>query len=172
MDKYYYFSAQLPLLNLEQVEDVPSKGFFLDEAEKWLTKKDLDILSSTDLNVFMLEKKNSFLKKFCVFECDLRSELSKYRQSQKEDFEYKTNLFPMSFLKEGTPLETEKKLLQFRWAFLSENELGHYSDLEFLIVYYLKLQILWRLASFDKEKGEAEFKDVTILEIADKGEES
>ena len=67
-------------------------------------------------------------------------------------------------LKEGNPLDVEKKLLQLRWHFIDELEFGHYSDVDFFILYYLKLQILQRLWQFDKERGKEKF--LTYTEMA------
>lgn len=154
MDKYYYLAAQLPLLDIENTDGVMSKATFLEEAGKWLSKKDYSVLFSVDLDTFMTDSKHSVFAEFCAFEYSLRSELSKYRRSQKEDFEYKISMFPMSLIKEGTPLDAEKKILKLRWDFLEEKSHGHYSDLDFLIIYFLKLQIMHRIVSFDAVKGE------------------
>lgn len=163
MDKYFYFAAQLPMLSFDNLEEVPTKDFFLEEASKWLSKTDLDVLNSVNIELFKTDKKSMILRECCAFEYELRQELTKYRKSQKEDFEYKSNFFPMSLVKEGSPLDAEKKLLLFRWEFLEEKQLGHYSDLDYLIIYYMKLQMLWRLMSFNKEHGLESFKNLCVL---------
>jgi len=55
------------------------------------------------------------------------------------------------------PLLMEKKFEEKKWILLEEREYGHHFDLEVLIIYLLKLQILERLATFDDKKGEATF---------------
>ena len=167
MDKYFYFSAQLSLLTFQQEENIPTESFFKSESAKWLSKRDRDILMSVDLNEVATNKKFKTLQKCCDFEYELRYELAKYRKSLHEDFEYKTSLFPMSYLKDGSPLDSELKLLKFRWDFFDEMQSGHYSDLIYLVLYYLKLQILWRIASFDKEKGRETFLNICKLETVD-----
>ena len=44
-------------------------------------------------------------------------------------------------------------LLRHRWSLLDDFEVGHYFDIERLIIYYLKLQILWRKQQFNREDG-------------------
>lgn len=165
MDKYYYFAAQLPLLSFQQKDNVPTEEYFREEAKKWLSTQDLDILMSVDINDVSVGKKFSTLNECNQFEYELRSELAKYRKSEHEDFEYKTNLFPMAYIKDGSPLEVELRLLKFRWDFYEEKQLGHYSDLVYLVLYFLKLQILWRIMSFKKEKGREKFLDTCKLEL-------
>jgi hypothetical protein len=63
----------------------------------------------------------------------------------------------MQLIKDGNPLDIELKLMKYRWDWLEEREFGHYSDLDFFILYYLKLQLLQRVASFKKELGEEAF---------------
>ena len=164
MDKYFYFAAQLPQIGLDQKENIPTRDFFIEEASKWLSKSDLTVLLGIDINGVVVDSQNKTLKQFQNFEYEIKSEIAKYRKSTKEDFEYKTNLFPMSLIKDGNPLEVELNLLKYRWDYLDENQLGHYSDLTFLIVYYLKLQILWRISSFDKEKFKEIFKEACDYE--------
>ena len=56
-------------------------------------------------------------------------------------------------VRKGNPLEIEKKLLHLRWMVVDSMELMHHFDFEYLILYFIRLQILGRLCSFDKEKG-------------------
>ena len=153
MDKYYYFVSQLPVLFFDK-ESYMTSEYFLQEAEKWLSTKDLEILSRVDMNDFSLDGKYSqVLLEYKEFEFSLRNDLALWRKAQRMGQEYKTLSFPVSVVKEGNPLDVEKKLLHLRWNFIEEKELEHHFDLELLILYFLKLQILERLFSFNKEKG-------------------
>lgn len=58
---------------------------------------------------------------------------------------------------EESPLSGEAALNRLRWAFLDELEVGHFFDLDRLIVYYLKLQILARKRMFSRDEGERVF---------------
>ncbi len=55
----------------------------------------------------------------------------------------------------------EQHLAQRRWEFIDEAEFRYHFDLHRLILYYLKLKILERLASFEKDKGQE--KDQSIV---------
>jgi hypothetical protein len=56
------------------------------------------------------------------------------------------------------PLEGELALLQLFWKYLDELAVLHTFDLEGLLCYALKLQLLERKGLFDREDGNAEFK--------------
>ena len=51
----------------------------------------------------------------------------------------------------------EQMIERIRWNFLDSLESGNFFDLNFLVIYFLKIQILERLQSFDKEKGKKVF---------------
>jgi len=164
MDKYIYFAAQLPLLVFDKE---PAHGIekFLEEGRKWLSDSDYTLLSEVSINANRPVKADpSVLREYKLYEFMLRNELKQYRQSLKERQEHKPGLFSPMVLKEGNPLDVEKKLLQLRWQLISELEFGHYSDIEFFILYYLKLQILQHLQQFDKEQGKEKF--LTYTELA------
>ncbi|MBP7088199.1 MAG: DUF2764 family protein [Candidatus Omnitrophica bacterium] len=152
MDKYYYFASQLPLLIFGKKVHI-DRGYFLEEAEKWLSEKDLKVLLEANINYLEVEKvTNKYLKEYLEFERSLRKELAEVRSSVAA-----SGVKNLAILKlwdwNQTPLEIEKNLLFLRWQFIEGKEEGHYFDIEFLIYYFLKLQILEMLFAFDKEKG-------------------
>jgi len=164
MDKYIYFAAQLPMLVFDK-EPVTGIDAFLGEGQKWLSDSDYDLLSNVSINETESGKADpAALREYKLYEFVLRTELMQYRQSLKARQEHKPQLFSPMVLKEGNPLDVEKKLLLLRWNILGELEFGHYSDIEFFIIYYLKLQILQRLQQFDKEQGKDKF--LTYTELA------
>lgn len=59
-----------------------------------------------------------------------------------------------------SPLAAEETLERGRWTFLDELEVGHYFDVEKLIVYRLKIAILERRSTFDTDKGLANFRRI------------
>lgn len=164
MDKYIYYAAQLPMLVFDQ-EPAIGIGAFLTEGQKWMSSGDYQILTAVSINATAPQKDDlPVYRAYQRFEHALRRELLQYRQALKSRQEHKPHLFPPAVLKEGNPLEVEKKLLRLRWQLLDEMEFGHYSDMAFFILYHLKLQILARLSSFDKEKGKEKF--LTYTELA------
>lgn len=166
MDRYYYLISSLPLLKFAK-EPYITKKDFIAEAEKWLSQRDFIILSRVDINNFFKDKEDtSLLRRWKEFEHCLRNELALFRRARRKKSEYRLRGDLARIIQEGSnPLEIEKRLLLFRWNFLDEQELEHFFDLGFLIIYYLKLQILERLASFDKEKGRARFAANSLVEL-------
>jgi len=160
MDKYYYLAAQLPLLKPD-MDSPPTLRWFLDEARKWLSPGDYLKVESASIRHY---QKTPYASRTAIryadFEKKLRSELVRYRKARKEDHEYRLQGFSQNLVKEGNPLEIEKKLILKRWAYLDELEFGHYSDVDFLVITALKIQLLERLMSFDKDKGMETFESV------------
>ena len=157
MDKYYFLVAELPTLFFNKEPEI-SIDYFLVEAKKWMSERDFQILSRVNINDYLLNPKNPrILREFQAFENFLRSDLAKFREAKKQNIDYKPTVFAPSVVKEGNPLDVEVKLMQLRWDLLDEMQREHHFDLEYLILYYLKLQILQRFYSFDKEKGMEKF---------------
>ena len=165
MDKYYYLISQLPALVFDK-NTYMSTELFLEEAQKWMNVRDLSLLYQvniyeTDVN----DKLPADIRRFQIHEKKFRTEIAAWRGSQKSGLEYKPTLFPVSLLKEGNPLEVEKKLLYARWHFINEIEGEHHFDLVYLMLYFLKLQILNRLMSYDKQKGMETFQKVSKVTL-------
>ena len=154
MDKYYYLASQLPFLKFNERVHLGRESFLV-EARKWLSDRDFNLLSQVDLNDFYPKPAEpQILREYKKFEHSLRQEISLTR-GVKEVLESGEILKP--YLLEGSPLDIERKLLKLRWDFIEEKEEGNYFNLEFLVLFFLKLQILERLFIFDKDKGRAAF---------------
>lgn len=165
MDKYYYFVTQLPMLFFGR-ETSMSIECFLDEAKKWLSTKDYRNLSQVDINDFSLEGRfPGTLLTYKKFESKVRNDIFNWRQARQRDQDYKPTAFPLSIIKEGNPLEIETKLMKIEWDFIDEMQREHHFDFGFIVLYYLKLQILRRLFSFDKEKGVEKFQKLYEVNI-------
>jgi len=161
MDKYYYLAAQLPVLTFTTEPGITSADF-LREAEKWLSARDLAALLSTSLDrTVVSETAPPALRPFILHEYQLRDELARWRRARLDSHEVKLRLVPAALLQEGNPLEIERELLLRRWDLIGELELGHYSDIEFMVFFYLKLQILERMQRFDRETGRDKFQSYT-----------
>jgi hypothetical protein len=135
---------------------------FLEEAGKWLSGKDYQMLRQVSWKTGTDDLQKPILWcRYRNFDQRFQSELVRWRQSRKEGQEYKSQLFPQALVKEGNPLEIEKKLMNFRWKVLDELEREHHFDLSSCISYYIKLQMMDRLSRFDKVKGLEKFRQVT-----------
>lgn len=133
-----------------------------------------DKIPEDELNIIIELTKDSYvyaglqptLQKWCAFETALRNELVRIRASRKHidpvkyirgDEYYSIEPYithiAMTACRNPSILEAERALDQERWRRLDELVVGHYFDLDFLIVYALKLLILerWeRINSADK----------------------
>ncbi len=165
MDKYYYLTSLFPTLYFDKPAKI-SVASFLQEAEKWLSRRDFSIVRSINLNDVAQDKSNpSSLREYKEFEYQLRSDLASWRKAKQIGTEYKPQRFASSIVKEGNPLEIEIKLMRMRWDFLEEKERDHHFNLEFLIIYYLKLQILQRLNQFNKDKGIEKYQSICRVSL-------
>jgi len=165
MDKYYYFASELPLLKFTQATYI-KRDYFLQEAGKWLSSKDFMVLSGADINDVSLKNHSfSVLIEYKIFERGLRDELRLWREALRTNRECAISPDLRKALTQGNPLDIEKNLLQLRWNFIEEKEEGHYFDLEFLILYFLKVQIIERLFTFNKEKGMAKFEKLCEVHL-------
>jgi hypothetical protein len=165
MDKYYYIISLLPTLAFDKQPDI-GVDYFMTEAEKWTSGRDFRLLASLDLgDVEVHPSDPKSLKEIKAAELAIRSDLVSWRREKRAGREHKPTAFSVSLVKEGNPLLIEKNLLKLRWDLLSEKELDHHFDLDVLIFYRLKLQILQRLAQFDKEKGLEKYKSMYKVSI-------
>ena len=125
------------------------------------------ILSRVDINNFLEDTKDTaLLRRWKNFEYSTRVELAFYRKTKRQNAEHKIRKELSSIIQEGrNPLEIERGLLHLKWDFLEEQEIEHFFDLDFLIIYYLKLQILERLGSFNKEKGKQNLEAYSQVEL-------
>jgi len=164
MDKYYYLAAQFPSLFFGKRPSI-SRDDFLSQARKWLSPDDFSIISGTGINNFSgIQTVSSILNAYSEFERKLLEELYLYRRARKTNSEYKLSLDLGLDISKSSPLDVEKALLFFRWQFLEEQSLGHYFDLEFLVVYFLKLQVLEELFTFDKIIGKEKFEEICRID--------
>ena len=152
-----------------QFGDKPPFSFekFLQMCEGLIPKSTIILLSKIQiLDVGKYKGAGSAtLKKWHSFEIALRNELVKIRANRKHKD-------PLKYMRGGdpinsevthialnahrnlSPLEAEKILDRARWQTLEELAMGHYFDLDSLIIYAQKLLILerWeRINTIDKE---------------------
>lgn len=165
MDKFYYLVSQMPGLVFDRPAGVDVKKFLL-EAQKWLNKRDLRALGR--IGLFSIDKSGKHprvYREYQEFEVRLRTQLARWRKGPASGEETGISSSLLSLVKEGNPLEVEKKLLKLRWDFIDEKMTDHHFDLGFLILYLLKLQILKKLAEFDKEKGLAAYRQAVAVDV-------
>jgi len=161
MDKYYYFVSQLPSLQFNHKPKI-NRAVFLEEAKKWLTDSELNIVSRIDIDdFFQAPGEPQSLTDYKGFERNLREEIALLRKAKKDKKTYQTKPEVKAAIWDKSPLEAEIKLFELRWQFIEGKALEHNFDLASLILYFLQLQILERIFSFDKIKGISRFDQLT-----------
>ena len=170
MDHYYYAVSSLPFLDFN---NAPSIKFdeFVSICRSALTQKDFDIISELSLgNLRNMDSAISVLDRWKSWEGTLRNEIAILRSAELDidsgsyiyDIESNSEApgIARNAYKLDSPLLAEEYLDKARWLFLDELEHGHYFDLEKLIVYSLRLQILERKGMFTTENGNMNFQKI------------
>ncbi len=161
---YYYFAASLPMLTFGTRPPLADDKF-LEQAGEFLSPGDAEVLANARLLPPEEDGKGvSALSEWLRFENSLLNESAKFRAKKfnrdPNEF-YRGDYVPDPYLAalvteaagEADPLQVERRIDLARWEKLEEIELQHYFDLHFLIVYFLKLQLLNKWQSIREEKG-------------------
>lgn len=165
MDKHYYLVAQLPYLVFGR-ETYLGVEAFLQEAEKWLGGREYAVLARVDSReVTPAQGDPATLRAYKGFELSLRTELAQWRGARRLGQDYRPVDFPVQLFEDGNPLEIEVRLLRLRWDYLEALEVGHHFDLDVLVIHLLKLQLLRRLAAFDRTEGQDRFRQLCEVSI-------
>ena len=163
---YVYLISSLPMLDFGMRPPI-SQEDFLALCQRLIPEKDYALLKDLALpeQYAGYSGAREVIRRWVEFDTALKNELVKLRASRKH-IEATKYLRPseyvspwltqvaMSAQRNPAPQEAERLLDRLRWDFLEELSFGHYFDLDFLIVYAYKLQILWRWEEFrraDKE---------------------
>ncbi len=156
-NKYYYLISSLPYLTFEG-DSRPAREYFISECRKWLVPRDLTTLLDADISSIEVKPIDTgLIKEWKEFRMDLRKAISEVRSARKISSERRIPDLVKEVFDQGTPLDMEKTLEKMEWDFLEEKEIDYHFDLNWLIVYSLKIGILERLAEFDKERGRQVF---------------
>lgn len=144
-----------------------------------ISESDIEILKTASaIDEYDYKKPPPIIRKWRTFDRSLRNELVKIRATRKKldpnksmrgDEYTDPSIAHVALHACRTPssLEAEKILDQERWRYLDELAMGHYFDIDALIIYAIKLLILerWeRIRTLDKTRVLDE-----MFEIADSG---
>lgn len=177
MSQYYFFVASLPYLSYDSPPPV-SVEEFLDGAQRNLTPQDFTELTQASIEGPGAEAVDrGTLGAWNEFERGLRNALVRVRAGALEvavekylrlsargdegSPEPRILEAARQSVADESPLAAEHMLGRTRWDFLGELETGHFFDLDALIVYYLKLQILSRNRLFSRTEGEQAYREAT-----------
>lgn len=170
MRQYYFTAASLPLLSLDAKPSITVDSF-LSTCELHLTTSDFSVLANSSIKVPESEDALTGVAKVCWdWEKSLRNELAKLRAAKMsissdeylKDGEtvFDTHRIASEAFKVDSPLEAEGFLNAARLSFLDSISVGHYFDLNFLVIYYLKLQIFDRVSCFESEAGFKKYQEI------------
>ncbi|MBU3959099.1 MAG: DUF2764 domain-containing protein [Candidatus Omnitrophica bacterium] len=152
---YTYLISSLPMLHFG-IQSPFSFAGFLEICQGLIPESGIKILETASITgEYIYETTQSSLRKWFIFDTLLRNELVKIRAARKRmdsarylrGEEYAPPAIArlaMNAQKNPSILAAERMLDQERWHFLDELAGGHYFDIDFLVVYALKLLILAR----------------------------
>ncbi len=183
MPQYYFEISYLPYLAYD-AENFMSLEEFKELCRNRCAKNHYSIIENTDIHKYEADAPTcESHKKWIDREVNLRNELVKLRAAKKgtdpTDYMRETPEYPdildiqniaQEAFSQDSPLTAEDVLNRARWDFLDEIEKYHYFDIEKLVVYYLKLQILDRKNNFNRDVGKENFKKLLEAEAAEKDE--
>ncbi len=155
-DAYPYLVASLPMLHFGGKPPF-SYDRFLELSREWIPERDYLVLSTIPQPEHYPGegKHHRFVREGIGFDTALRNELARVRASRRhlEAAEYlRPEAYTGSSLAPGvlaatvpaSPLDAERALDEMRWKALEDLAAGHHFDLDVLLSYACRLQILLR----------------------------
>lgn len=164
MREYYYLIAGLPMLEFGMKMPFSYKDFVL-RCQGELCSRDMDVIRrATIAPCEQIDDALGILREWKNFDLALRNEIAKTRaiKKRKDSVQYirgESYLDPYiaAFIHwavgQDSPLEAERALDRLRWDKLEESGKSHYFDIDFIVIYALKLQILERWERINSEGG-------------------
>jgi hypothetical protein len=163
----YYIVAGLPAL---QPQEPPKISYieFMETVRRILDEKDLHVLEKARLSNAAVESTgNPVLTAFQLWENDLRNRMAAQRPAARHSGE-RSDARPgtpsveslrtaRAAVEAADPLQGEMVQNRARWDLLTSLETGHQFDIEYLIIYALKLQILERTVAMSPTNGAEAF---------------
>lgn len=168
----YYLMSQLPSLDgVSEITPLPiTEERFLELCHRFLDKRAVSELEKITLIPPKNEQKSSskIVDEWNKRERELRYALAKVRAEKlKKSVDLQTNALPIDIMQIShtaveikDPLEAEKYLNNQRLSFLEENRPMDSFSLDSVFYYFLKLKLLSRMKQFDRDKGEAQYKNI------------
>ena len=167
MGGYFYTVASLPYLTFDTASPMGEEDF-LFLCQNTVSSADWKVLQQARFpSLAGLKTGNTTLDSWRTGEQSLRAELAKLRAAKKgmETESYnRYGVYSQSILDaarkafgEESPLDAEMTILRALWSLLDELEVGHLFDVDKLIVYYLKMQVVGLKNRRNKADGEKNF---------------
>ena len=137
---------------------------YLSPKEQTLFKKiELDKIHTTEF----LTSKYRVLSGFSTFFIKLKTELKSLRENRMQSSQFSKKSRNTIELEAGNPLDQEIQIMHLQWREVEKLSIGHFSDVDSLIGYKIKLLLLQRWWSFDREVGFERYLD--LIKMSDNG---
>ncbi len=167
MSQYYYLVASLPMLRPDGEPPMSVERFFA-LCREHVSPEDMEVLDRAGLFPGSRQPANpQVLNEWYAWESALRNDLVRLRAHElgldqdlylrETGFIGETAAVAREALAQGSPADTETALFRARFAALEGLEVGHYFDLERLVLYLLKLKLLIRRSAMTDENGRSRF---------------
>jgi|TARA_B110001454_G_C12582548_1_gene376725 hypothetical protein len=160
--EYYYFAASLPMLMPDNSQGLTVEAF-LEACEQQLSGEDFDALTSADASAEELSG-YATARAWQQHDREVRNLLAELRGARlgidaipylrPDSGASSVHVGGRNVFENESPLRAEEGLFKVHWQFLEDLVPTSSFDLDYLTAYYLKLQLLERLQSFDHEAGQ------------------
>jgi len=163
---YPYLLSSLPMLHFGSRPPITMEAF-MRTCRELVPQGDLAILEAAlSGDIHLYSGSQDTLKRYASAERDLRNELVRLRSVRKKQdpalylrpgggFDTAIHIAATNAVRNPYPLDGEKALDLARWNALDTLEMGHFFDIDALIIYAIRLSILtrWeRIRRADKRK--------------------
>ena len=146
-----YLMSSLPSLSFGQAPPV-SLEEFSDMARSELSARGFKALSRVSMRDEYSKVRKIKLKGLHKMHAGLLKDMTEIRNSRIEKRPVRLDLLPDTVL-EANPLDREMEIIHWQWDYLDALVASKSFTLSEVIVYKLKLQLLFRMNSFNKERG-------------------
>ncbi|MBN2060634.1 MAG: hypothetical protein JW882_09500 [Deltaproteobacteria bacterium] len=175
MGEYFYLVSSLPGLKPEGSIPISTKEF-VETCARLMKKSDFELLQAAMLNTVEIEPhQNDLIGRWQAYEYGLRNELVRLR-ARKHSIDPESSLhqpflnpqmaaLAREIFDEESPLKAEQRYIKVLWAALDELQACQSFNLEYLMVYYLKLQLLERKTLFRLDAGKQKLESITRGEL-------
>jgi len=151
MSNLVYLMCSLPSLKFGQVPPI-TMDEFTEDAKSQLSAKHFKNLEPVDIYQATDSEGKVSLKSIAVMLDEMKEDMSELRAAKAQRRTPNLARLPLTVVN-ANPLEREKLIMRWQWEELDTILAGEVFTLTDVMVYKLRLQILNRLNSFNKERG-------------------
>jgi len=147
-----YLMSSLPSLSFNQTPPMALEEF-RNMAKSELPARSFKVLDQVSMRDMVGKGRKTKLKSLSKMHSGLLKDISEIRNSRTEKRQASLAHLPATVL-ELNPLDREIQIIQWQWENLDALVSGKSFTLTDVIIYKLKLQLLFRMHSFSIERGE------------------